>query len=78
MKEKRRMINGGRWTRFLSVHSRTIGSCGPIFYDPDTKICLLDFIPRLRNELAHGSTKLFPGGSHIMLKLCAEILNKLF
>ena len=48
------------------------------FYDSDTKICLLDFIPRLRNELAHGSTKLFPGASHIMLKLCAEILNKLF
>jgi hypothetical protein len=48
------------------------------FYDPDTKICMLDIIPRFRNELAHGSRNLFPVGSHVMLELCAEIINKLF
>jgi hypothetical protein len=28
------------------------------FYHPDTKVCLLDIIPKRRNELAHGSTNL--------------------
>ena len=78
--DERKKADDKRWTldtlfkRALAHHWLVRSD----FYDPDTKICLLDFIPRLKNELAHGSTKLFPGGSHIMLKPCAEILNKLF
>jgi hypothetical protein len=48
------------------------------FLTADGQTCVLDFLPRLRNELAHGSRNLFPGGSIEMLHLCAEILNKLF
>lgn len=48
------------------------------FVDPDTRMNLLDSLVRCRNELAHGSTNLFPGGSIEMLDLCAEILNELF
>lgn len=47
-------------------------------YGRNGKMCLLDTLPMFRNELAHGSTNLFPWGSLDMLKLCTEILNKLF
>ena len=42
------------------------------------KITLLDLIPMLRNELAHGSTNLLAVGSLEMLRLCSEIIRKLF
>jgi hypothetical protein len=42
------------------------------------KICNLDTIVMFRNELAHGSRNLFPGGSLVMLRLCGDILNRLF
>ena len=48
------------------------------FVNPDTGICGLDVIERCRNDLAHGSRNLFPGGSLIMLELCAGVLGKLF
>jgi len=47
-------------------------------YGRNGKMCLLDILPQFRNELAHGSENLFPGGSLEMRKLCAEIINKLF
>jgi hypothetical protein len=47
------------------------------FEGPD-RVCVLDYIPRFRNELAHGSRSLFPGGSIEMLRVCHEILDKLF
>lgn len=40
--------------------------------------CFLDFIPHIRNELAHGNMHLIPDGSLTMMSLCADILNKLF
>ncbi len=50
----------------------------PPHYPGGPKICLLDMIAMFRNELAHGSRNLFPNGSLEMLRLCAEILNRLF
>ena len=50
----------------------------PPHYPGGPKICLLDVIPTMRNELAHGSWNLFPNGSLSMLELCADILNRLF
>jgi len=44
---------------------------------PD-KMSFLELLPLLRNELAHGSTNLFPQGSLEMLRVCALIINKLF
>ena len=32
--------------------------------------CLLDMLPMLRNELAHGSTRLLPAGSLDMMRFC--------
>lgn len=40
---------------------------------------LIDALPRLRNDLAHGSPYLnFPGGAVFTLKLCADIINQLY
>ena len=39
---------------------------------------LLDMLPMLRNELAHGSTRLLPAGSLDMMRLCFEVIRKLF
>lgn len=47
-------------------------------YPGGPKICFLDVIAMMRNELAHGSRNLFPSGSLEMLRLCVEILNRLF
>jgi hypothetical protein len=43
-----------------------------------TTITKCNFLAICRDELAHGSTNLFPGGSLVMLGLCAEILRELF
>lgn len=40
--------------------------------------CLLDMLPMLRNELAHGSTRLLPVGSLEMMRLCFDVIRKLF
>jgi hypothetical protein len=45
---------------------------------PSGKVSLLDLLPHLRNELAHGSTQLFPQGSLESLGLCAAVIGKLF
>jgi hypothetical protein len=50
----------------------------PSQYPGGPKICFLDVIAMMRNELAHGSRNLFPNGSLEMLKLCVEILNRLY
>jgi len=50
----------------------------PSPYVPGRTICLLDQIGRLRNRLAHGHTHLFPVGSLEMIRLCAELLERLF
>jgi len=78
--DERKKADDKRWTldtlikRALAHHWLVRSD----FYDPDTKICMLDIIPKFRNELAHGSKNLFPAGSHVLLKLSAEIINKLF
>lgn len=38
----------------------------------------MSMIETLRNELAHGRRNLFPNQSLEMLRLCVEILNRLF
>jgi hypothetical protein len=38
---------------------------------------LCESIPLFRNEMAHGSTMLFPGTSH-QVRICAEFINQLF
>lgn len=42
------------------------------------KITLIDVLSMLRNELAHGGTTVFPDGSLTMLRLCSELIQKLF
>jgi hypothetical protein len=44
----------------------------------DAGICSLDFVPMLRNHLMHGNRHLLPQGTPDMMRLCAEIMNKLF
>jgi hypothetical protein len=39
---------------------------------------LLEAVVVLRNDLAHGSDRLMPIGSHDLIRFCAEIINKLF
>jgi hypothetical protein len=50
----------------------------PSFSGIGGNLCLLDLLPRLRNELAHGSTRLMPYGSLDMIRLCFEIISNLF
>jgi hypothetical protein len=45
---------------------------------PTGKMSFLNLLPLFRNELAHGSTQLFPQGSLKALRICAVIINKLF
>jgi hypothetical protein len=51
---------------------------GPSMSGSGEPTCFLDLIPRIRNELAHGNMHLIPDGSLTMMRLCADILNKLF
>jgi len=44
----------------------------------DQAVHLIDLLPHMRNELAHGSVSLNPFGSLDMLRFCAEILNTLY
>jgi hypothetical protein len=39
---------------------------------------LIDFLPMQRNEIAHGSSYLFPQASLDMIKYCAELLSALY
>jgi hypothetical protein len=41
-------------------------------------ISVLDMMRRFRNNLAHGNMHLFPDGSLEAIRLCAEIISKLF
>lgn len=40
--------------------------------------CLLDFIPLSRNHLMHGNTHLLPQGTPEIMRLCADVMNRLF
>jgi hypothetical protein len=42
------------------------------------QLSLLELIPKFRNDLTHGSTRLFPMGSLEMIRLCAAIIRILF
>src|SRR5277367_557852 len=78
--DERRKAEEKRWT-LETLINRAVAHhwlARSDFYNPDTKMCLLDLIPMCRNELAHGSTNLFPAGSHVMLGICAKIINSLF
>lgn len=49
-------------------------------FSPDVeRYCeaLVETMPYLRNELAHGSTMLHPNGSHAV-RICADFINQLF
>lgn len=39
---------------------------------------LINVLPHMRNELAHGGTHLNPYGSLDMIRFCAQLLNQLF
>jgi hypothetical protein len=41
-------------------------------------VCLLDFIPRSRNHLMHGNIQLLPQGTPDIMRLCADVMNRLF
>jgi hypothetical protein len=41
-------------------------------------MCLLDMLPMMRNELAHGSTRLMPVGSLEIIRLCFDVIRRLF
>ncbi len=45
---------------------------------PGNSYNLLDMLPHMRNELAHGSTYVMPFATPDMIRLGAEIINKLF
>lgn len=48
------------------------------FPGSEETMCLLDYLPMLRNHVMHGNIQLFPQGTPEVLRLCAEIINKLF
>lgn len=41
-------------------------------------MCSLDLIPLFRNHVMHGNIQLMPQGTPEVLRLCADIMNKLF
>jgi hypothetical protein len=40
--------------------------------------CSLDFLPMFRNHVAHGNIHLLPQGSPDLMRLCQEVIDKLF
>jgi hypothetical protein len=42
------------------------------------EICSLDFFPRLRNHLMHGNINLLPQSTPDIMRLCTDIMNRLF
>jgi len=47
-------------------------------FNPSESISLFEFVRMLRNNLAHGHTHLLPDGSPQMMRLCADILTRLY
>jgi hypothetical protein len=47
-------------------------------FNPAEKLSQFEIIRLLRNRLAHGETHLLPDGSLQTIRLCCEILNKLY
>jgi hypothetical protein len=47
-------------------------------FNPSESISLFEFVRMLRNNLAHGHTHLLPNGSLQMMRLCADILTRLY
>lgn len=41
-------------------------------------LCLLDFIAPSRNHVMHGNVQLLPQGTPDMMRLCADVMDKLF
>jgi hypothetical protein len=50
----------------------------PSFSGEGDPACSLDIIPMLRNHLMHGNISLLPQGTPTLLRLCAEVMNRLF
>ena len=42
------------------------------------EMCSLDLIPVLRNHVMHGNIQLLPQGTPDLLRLCADVMNRLF
>lgn len=47
-------------------------------FNPSETISLFEFVRMLRNNLAHGHTHLLPDGSLQMMRVCADILTRLY
>ena len=41
-------------------------------------LCLLDFIAPSRNHVMHGNVQLLPQGTPDMMRLCADVMDRLF
>jgi hypothetical protein len=41
-------------------------------------MCSLDLIPMMRNHVMHGNIQILPQGTLEALRLCAEVMNRLF
>lgn len=41
-------------------------------------LCLLDFIAPFRNHVMHGNVQLLPQGTPDMMRLCADVIDRLF
>jgi hypothetical protein len=50
----------------------------PSPFDPTRTTTQFDIIRMLRNNLFHGNTHLVPGGSLEMIRLCAEVITKMY
>jgi len=68
----------------IQIRIKNMQELGEVYYGPvETDMfkhycdSLCKSIPYFRNEMAHGSTMLFPGTSHDV-RICSEIINQLF
>jgi hypothetical protein len=50
----------------------------PSISGSDDAMCSLDLIPMLRNHVMHGNIRLMPQGTPEVLRLCADVMNRLF
>jgi hypothetical protein len=50
----------------------------PSIYRSGDAMCSLDLIPMFRNHLMHGNIHLLPQGTPDVMRLCADVMNKLF
>ncbi len=59
------------WLRREDFSMRSISGSGEA-------MCSLDLIPMMRNHVMHGNIQLLPQGTPDVLRLCVDIMNRLF